>query len=590
MAVILLTKNYQEVSRVNLTHGDLVTYAKYSDQSKETNTTTYQLKTVMSMQGYYNQWSFDSANAYLDDSQKVYGYTTFYRGDTTIQEITRTSEHNADGSSKTVQFYSAFYASFGGGGESTPQITFPKIDRYPIITNAPNFTDEENPTITYSTIMGFNNATLYGCISVDGTTDTVPYRQLVVEDGTYTFNLTTAERNSLRSATPNSNTLTVTFILKTTVGNTNYYSTLQKNMTIVNANPTYTYTIEEQNANVISVLGTDDASTIIENASQVEITITPTAYKSATISNVKLTHNNTTETKTSSPYVFTKDVKANLFGIKVTDSRTNYVENTITKTFISYTPVKINSYSLVRQNSTSSNIILNLQATYKQTTFGNTANVPTVKWKLDSGSYTTIPSSAYTIDTTNNTLTITNYTLSNVLPYTSKGYFSLEVSDLLTSNVENDILVIKGIPTFDYGEHDLKVNGDLYVADTTGDNAVNVLNEINSVVESGNNSNGKWVKYKDGTMICYGNVTGTSSALTWYWTFCKRTDYITFTFPQQFISVPNVSLTTNEFCSISVLMANNYPTTTQGQFTVLRVSDGNDYNYNVYYIAIGKWK
>lgn len=483
----LLTKEYKEVSRVGLTYGELVTYAKYTTNSIENNTTTYKLKTVMHMDYYYS-WSFDSANAYLDDDHKVYGYTTFYRGDTTIQEITRTAKHNADGSSPTVQFYSGFYASYGGGGDSRPEIKFPKIDRYPMIQTAQDFTDEENPTITYSTIMGFQNATLYGCISVDGTTDTVPYRQLVVEDGTYTFNLTTAERNSLRSATPNSNTLTVTFILKTTAGNTNYYSTLQKNMTIVNADPTYTDSKVELNQKVINLLGTNNAETVVENVSQVQVTIVPTTYKSATMASVRLSHAGEYETKTTSPYVFTKIIKNAVFGVTITDSRGNGDAGLIGMQLIQYTPVKINSYSLKRQNQTSSNIILNLQATYTQTSFDNTANVPVVKWKLDDGSYTTIPSSAYTIDTTNKTLTITNYMLSNILPYTNKGYFSIEISDLLTSSVENDILVIKGIPTFDYGEHDLKVNGHLYLADEDGQNPQEVFAggdsvPINSIFE-----------------------------------------------------------------------------------------------------------
>lgn len=419
---------------------------------------------------------------WVTGSNGNYGGGTWWYSNTTTCTGSYSVEHNDDGTKTTTisanayNNYLGFNISFSGDG------VLPKIDRYPQILTAQDFTDEENPTITYTKVMGFQNATLYGCISLDETTDNVPYRELVVEDGQYTFELTNAERNTLRNATPNSNTLPVTFILKTTVGNNNYYSKLQKNMTIVNADPTFTHSEVELNQKVIDVLGSSSATQTVQNVSQLQITITPTAYKGASISSVRITHNDTEpETKTTSPYVFTKNVKGSIFGVVVTDSRNNACADLIGIPAIEYTPVKINSYSLVRQNSTSSNIILNLQATYTQTTFGSTANVPTVKWKLDDGSYTTIPSSAYTIDTTNKTLTISNYTLSNVLPYTSKGYFSIEVSDLLTSAIENDILVIKGIPTFDYGEHDLKVNGDLYVADTTGSNAKNVMSVINGV-------------------------------------------------------------------------------------------------------------
>lgn len=477
-----LTKNYEIIGTIPLNQGEIRIYSKYTAQNIENNVTYISIKVVYYVS--YGSVSFDSASASIyvgNHPAKTYsyGYTTVYYGENTMYEISDSIEHNEQGIGQTTIGVN-WWASFGGTGYKSVSVSVPTIDRYPLIRTAPDFNDEENPTITYSTIMGFENATLYGCISVDGTTDTVPYRQLVVEDGQYTFNLTTTERNALRNATPNSSILPVTFILKTTVGDDNYYSTLQKNMTIINALPTCTHSEVELNQNVINVLGTSSATTVVESVSNIRITVNPVALKGASIKRVRVIQDGTYYTKVEAPFVFDILIRNGIFDIEITDTRDFVSTTRFQKTLIPYTKVKINSYSLARQNPTSSNVILNLQATYTQTTFGSTANVPTVKWKLDNGSYTTIPSSAYTIDTTNKTLTISNYTLSNALPYTSKGYFSIDVSDLLTSVVENDILVIKGIPTFDYGEHDLKVNGDLYVADTDGENAVNVLNKINN--------------------------------------------------------------------------------------------------------------
>lgn len=490
--------NSSNFSGYNGSHFYLELRYEIISQSSETNKSVVRFhEYVGSTDGYSAYGSFASGyvmGEYVGGLSSISANSYNYIG---YKEITYT--HNVDGT-LTVGYNASFNTSWNGVDNASVRgdLILPKINRYVSLISGTNFTDETNPV--YSIANPDTTHTVRVKIEAGGDTQLITRDLEVGYSGTYTLELTNAERNTLRALTPSSNTLTVRETVCSMNGNTELNASWKDyTMTIVNANPTYTYTIEEQNANVISVLGTDDASTIIENASQVEIAITPTAYKSATISNVKLTHNNATETKTSSPYVFTKDVKANSFVVTVTDSRTNYFENTITKTIIPYTPVKINSYSLKRQNQTSSNVILNLQATYTQTTFGSTANVPTVKWKLDDGIYTTIPSSAYTIDTTNKTLTISNYTLSNVLPYTSKGYFSIEVSDLLTSNVENDILVIKGIPTFDYGEHDLKVNGDLYVADTDGENAVNVLDEIDNAKIYANTYStteiviGKWI-------------------------------------------------------------------------------------------------
>ena len=351
------------------------------------------------------------------------------------------------------------------------------IDRYPMIVSAPNFSDEDDPTITFTTNLGFQNATVSACISLTGSLDDIPYRQVNVSDGSYTFHLTTAERNTLRNATPNSNVLNVKFFVKTTANGTNYYSNVTRQMTIVNAYPTISTSSTETNQKVISVLGGSGASTVIQNASVLSVTVTPTALKGASISSIRVDSGSYNSTKTSSPYTFSVPVTTNSYSVTAIDSRTNKKTASYSKTLITYLPVALMSCSFERENSTSSNIILNLEATYYQTTFGSTANVPTVKWKLDDGSYTTIPSSNYSIDTTNHKITITDYELTNALVYTSKGTFGIEVSDLLTSSSDSQV-VLKGIPTFDYGEHDLKVNGDLYVADQDGENEVDILDTL----------------------------------------------------------------------------------------------------------------
>ena len=139
---------------------------------------------------------------------------------------------------------------------------------------------------------------------------------------------------------------------------------------------------------------------------------------------------------------------------------------------------KFNQYSFKRYNPTSSDIVFNAKIKYKQTTFKNTANVPTIKWKVgEQGTLNTISSSDYTIDTTNDTITITNLVLSNVLSYQNSEKMYLYVNDLLTEDTEYT-LVTKGIPTFDAGEHDFQVNGDLFVADTNRQNPVNILDAI----------------------------------------------------------------------------------------------------------------
>lgn len=414
-------------------------------------------------------------------------------GETKTVTATINAYHKEDG---TLSGYAYVYFTKGNttssfapnsGGVATDWTPLTNIDRYPLITGAPNFTDEDNPTITYTTNVGFENAKTYACISLDGSTDNIAYREVNISNGSYTFELTQAERNVLRNATPDSNTLNVTFILKTVVGSDNYYSSSTKQMTIVNANPTLSYTITETNQKVINLLGTNNANTLIKLASKLNISSTFTTKKYSTAKKINIkegTDENVIQTFTVpnpiSPYSSILYVSgypnSGKFIITLTDSRDNYtskIDNE--RTILDYTNVKILNYNFERLNPTSSNIILNAEFTYLKN-IGNYNNTPIVSWKLENGSFTTIPSSNYNIDTTNNKLTITNYEIANILPYTTQGQFYIKIEDLLTEAQDggNKGLVLNGIPTYDVGEHDLQVNGDLFIADVNGENAINV--------------------------------------------------------------------------------------------------------------------
>ena len=500
-----LTKSYQKISTIGLSYGEIRTYAKYSSQSTENNTTSFQLKMT-----YYtsqaNGVSFSSGSANLDGSTKSYGYTTMPKGETTILEVNRTLTHNTDGSSPNRNVTTTWSATFGGGGTKTATIVCPKINRYPTLTSAPNFSDEDNPTITYTTISGFSSATYSACISLTGAQADVPYREVSLSAGSYTFELTEAERNTLRNAIPNSNSTTVIFHLKTQVGSTSYYSLATRTMTIVNGNPTFTHSEVETTQKVIDVLGSS-ASTVVQNASVIRTTITPTALKGSSISKVVVVHNLEAQTKTASPYTFDIPISMSSFDIMVTDSRGNTTTEIVNKNMIEYQNVDITTYNFERENPTSSNVDLTLEARYYPITVGSTSNTPVFKWKLEeSGTYTTIPSSAYAIDTTNNKVTISNYRLSNVLSHELSGQFFITLDDIFSSDSEN-MIVNKGIATYEAGEFDFQVNGDLIVADTEAENGVNILDEINNsikVVQTSFTSSGSGTGWK------YGSFTHTA--------------------------------------------------------------------------------
>ena len=417
---------------------------------------------------YLNSISFSGINS--GETKSVTGTTTVY--------------HRDDGALSGYA-YAVFtkgsttsaYAP-NSGSVATDWTGLTNIDRYPLITSAPNFSDEDNPTITYTTNVGFASYVTEICIKLIETGDPIiDYRQVNVANGSYTFEFTEAERNILRNATPNSNTITVYILLRTMSSGIKYFSTVTRTLSIVNADPEISsLTVTETNQDVIDVLGSATSNSIIPGVSSLHAVVVPIANKGASISRVTLVRGGNVTSDTTSPYEFDFSPGASQT-IIVTDSRGNSTGATINKTVLPYIPVSFVNFTFERDNPTSSDIILNLEANYIQQTYNQTPNVPIVKWKLDDGAFNTIPSTEYTIDTTNNKLTISNYELTNTLVYTSKGNFTISIEDLFTSAVDTQY-VLKGIPTFDYGEHDLKVNGDLFVADINGENAYKVYDNF----------------------------------------------------------------------------------------------------------------
>lgn len=592
--VITLTATYQKISTINVTYGEIRTYAKYNSQNVENNQTEYSLKMTyyVPTQLYV---AFDSATGTLDGTQKRYtSYTRMNKGETTIQEVTRTMNHDTDGSSFVKEVVTRWVASYGGSGNTSASIVMPKIDRYPVITNAPNFNDEDNPTITYTTTIGFEDATVEAAIfNVGDTTALVPYREVNVANGSYTFNLTTSERSALRNVTPNSNTAQVRFKLRTAVdGGSQYFSTTVKTLTIINANPTFTSSLLETNEKIVDFLGSS-ASKLILNTSQIETTITPTALKGASITGVNIIYNNIPTSITTSPYKTTISILTTpTINVEVSDSRGNITTGTITwasANVVDYNPIRLNAYTFVRENTTSSNIILNLDANYYQVDFASgIPNVPTVKWKLDSGSETTIPSTNYTIDTTNNKLTIVDYEITNALVYTSEGTFTIIVEDLVTS-ASNTQLVMRGIPVFDYGEHDFQVNGDLFIADTNRDNEVNVLDAINGIVESGSNTNGSYTKFANGFMICMVNdLSIPHLGSTNFGTATLHYGTTNWTYPVAFTTLINcIAAAQDVGAGVFGAEIDGVASTTAAPITCY---GGNVSTYKANVIALGMWK
>lgn len=155
------------------------------------------------------------------------------------------------------------------------------------ILSAPDFDDEENPTITYSNPAGTAVTSLQACISLTGSRDDVPYRDISMTGSSYTFELTDSERETLRNAVVIDNILNVIFYVKTVINGVTYYSTLPKQMTLINANPTFdNWTYQDTNEKTLALTGNNQI--VVKNYSKITGIITTAnkavAKKGATMS------------------------------------------------------------------------------------------------------------------------------------------------------------------------------------------------------------------------------------------------------------------------------------------------------------------
>lgn len=140
-----------------------------------------------------------------------------------MKATTRVS-HNADGK-KSITISATGSLSGGGSLTSTTisgTVTLDTIPRQATITSAPNFTDHDNPTIEYSNPAGNAATELMACISFTGSKDDIAYRAIDKTKSSYQFELTDAERNTLRTNTSGSSRK-LFFYVRTKFGTTTFY-------------------------------------------------------------------------------------------------------------------------------------------------------------------------------------------------------------------------------------------------------------------------------------------------------------------------------------------------------------------------------
>lgn len=369
-------------------------YAKFERQDIANNKSYVNIKQAIYATADYI-YSGDNTyylNSNIGSTGNRSGGFTFHAGETVINTINAWANHNNDGTFTLTGSAGFTSQAWGKGSSGSYSATLPTIPRAAALTEAPNFNDEENPTITYSNPAGSVVGSLQACIaSTDGLVIYADYRDISKTGTSYTFELTDQERNNLRLATINSPSMTVKFYVKTVIGGNTYHSTLDRTLTIVNANPTFTsFNYEDVNSNTIALTG--NSSKIINGYSTLHISnLAATANKGATLQLIQIND-------IQYPYSenFTIDIEkwaSNKITVYVIDSRNNStkLETLIGINFINYTEKIITERSCLREGSINEESILSFKGTFFNSSFGAVDNTLTASYKYkETGSNTWI--------------------------------------------------------------------------------------------------------------------------------------------------------------------------------------------------------
>lgn len=329
--------------------------------------------------------------------------------------------------------------------------TLDKNARGASITSAPNFTDEGNPVIQYSNPVGTAATTLQACITdTTGTTIYAPYRDISKTGTSYTFNLTDAERNALRNATPNSNTMSVTFYIKTITNGNTFYSSVVKTLTIANPNPICNPTVKDIGSNSITYTG-DAANKVIKGFNTMSITFGASAVKGATIKSKKVVCGGMSLTADGSLY----NVESGDFVFTITDSRGNTTTKTIKKTLIDYfkPTCSIGDISMNAEGAMS----FSISGKAFNGSFGAVNNSLTVKYRYRTESSSYGNWNTISVNRNGNNYSITGSITG--LNYRENYWFQAMVIDTIYQNgIEAPEKMVFSYPLFDWNNENFNFN------------------------------------------------------------------------------------------------------------------------------------
>ena len=454
------------------------------------------------------------------------------------------------------------------------------IARGATLSAAPNFDDEGNPQITYSNPAGNSVTELKACIAnTTGSIVYVPYRDITKTGTSYTFNLTEAERNTLRAACNTANSMSVKFYVYTKIGTTEFYSTLTKTLSIVNATPTLTANVIDRGS--VSTVLTGNNQTMIKGYNGMYATASGTAKKGATISSYKITNGGTVVNGAAAAFDYTE---SNVFNFEVTDSRGNKATSSITVPMINYIPLTCTVDGKILLNSadsTKADLTFTVSGNYYNGSFGAANNSLTVNYYITDNSNNSIMS-GYLSDIAFDNGTYTASLAIADLDYQKSYTVLAEAVDAITRPpVQSQSKTLKTTPAFDWGESDFNFNVPVSFNNTP---------MVDFIEEQGEQDGWFYRKWNSGVAECWkiyyeGRVNAAATNYNGFY----YSPTISVPFPFTFVNLPTVTVDGGSTANMNFVRAfGSY--SDAATFVVVGLANVTSTDITVHIKAIGRWK
>lgn len=372
------------------------------------------------------------------------------------------------------------------------------------ILTAPDFTDEESPTITYSNPSGNNAEALWVCVAFYDSNSKQwhptggGYKQVTLTSSSYTFNFTEAERKVLRKGVTWGNTVDIRFYVRTTIKGEYLFSSITKTLTLTNHAPTLSPVIKDTGS--ISITLTNDPTKIIKYYNVMSINMRAEAKKEAVLASQTVTCGGQTvsSTDTASLSDFLSYVESGTFECSIRDSRGLRESATVTLDLIEY--FKPTCDFVLKAPTTDGDMIFGASGSFFNDYFGDAGvaqhNALTIKYRIKVnseafGDWVTVPAAEITIDGN-------DYSFEKMisdLDYLNAYTVEVLVTDLVGRYSITRSKKVKTTPVYDWSSEDFNFNVDVNFTDEAHFNNVANFNKSiktahNSIIY-GKNTNGE---------------------------------------------------------------------------------------------------